>query len=270
MFKLQKCRHRIPNSISSLPSDSVVLRSAQVKKVVVLCNNSKINKLDNGAFNINKKIIVDMNLRYNHLSYIDMFSTLINLNLNELNLMNNEFTLISSVYFETLNFKILRLDNNNISIIEKLTFITNVELTELYMSNNSLVTIPKGIFEKNSKIRIINFDNNKINSILGSWEHLYSIETMSFKNNKLLYFQESIFKRKYTTIEIIGNDFKCSCDMVWTLTFKFYKLPPGIKNEKCKRNEQFTMFDILDKGSNKHSAAKLFIKDLQCLNGNII
>lgn len=115
-------------------------------------------------------------------------------NLQQLQLVGNQFEYFPSILFELPKLKELSLKKNHIQLIEcSLELIEGVtKLTDLDLSHNNLQYLPDEFTYLKTLINI-NLEYNKLNKLPVSWKEMKSLHLINFKNNNLKTIPKSLF-----------------------------------------------------------------------------
>lgn len=136
----------------------------------------------------------ELNIRYSNLNSV-MYRLP---NLKKLNLESNNLTSLTGLYDESngeinLSVETLYIDKNRFSSVHELNFLVN--LRSLQAASNSFVDL-NGI-EKLGKLELLNLNDNKLLSNIGSLSHLRLLRVLSLENNNRI--------RGFNVLTILNN-----------------------------------------------------------------
>ena len=136
-------------------------------------------------------------------------------NSEEINLQNNNITLLTqSMFGRNQRTKTLRLMSNIISRAEDKVFDSMVNLNELQLGNNELDIIPDHMFSGLKSLERLVLANNKLVHF-GAQSDLPKLEAIDFKNNKLSHIDSTLLNTKVPKLKIPlnNNQLSCGCEL---------------------------------------------------------
>ena len=137
-------------------------------------------------------------------------------------------------------------------------FISCLELQHIDLSKNGLTFIPKKIFARNAKLRILDLSDNFLETISFSLLHLSKVENLELRNNKLSYIDGDHFKHFSSFIEkrflntsnfhldLSYNTFTCSCKGIQFIKWMYVYLIPKLNKHtewKCVLDDTIVPID---------------------------
>ena len=217
------------------------------KWMMVLSNVSLIylnNLISSDHFiylnNITFELQIENSLKEVHFSGYNIPSFGVNIILKSnfleyLDLSTNRIERLSPNSFSSLtNLKIIDLSNNNLDAskpskhIFSNLFRNNSKLEIVKLAHNELTDLPTNIFELNTELKRIDLSVNKITQITFEISHLYKLEVLCLRGNKIEYLNrwsmlqiDMLYKHKQEkrnttyhkafTVDIRDNLFSCKC-----------------------------------------------------------
>ena len=94
------------------------------------------------------------------------------------------------------------------------------QLTSVTMTNGHLEALPSKLFDHNTILSSIDFSFNRIADIKCTFEKNLRLRTVNFKNNKLTTMVEEVFKPMFgfvMALDLNANSLRCDCRMTWVL-----------------------------------------------------
>ncbi|XP_065226390.1 adhesion G protein-coupled receptor A3 isoform X2 [Planococcus citri] len=198
--------------------------------------------------NKNATTLVKLQMKCTHIERIEDLSfqkTLSsNISIPQLDLSDNNITVLPYESFVLTKLNKLDLGNNRINRIEKGAFLKLKILKTLILSNNKLETIDRETFEGLQSLENCDLGNNNINFIDSEafsrlknlkaltisnnqlekldkemFEGLQSLERLKLANNRLITLpEEATLLTQLKYLDISGNPWVCSCDIWWLRT----------------------------------------------------
>ncbi|XP_064473061.1 toll-like receptor Tollo [Ornithodoros turicata] len=189
--------------------------------------------------------LLELDLSWNKLRYIDDRAFMALGNLRSLYLQHNQLTqLVETAFGGLIHLQVVDMSNNQLNTIPPKLFHGSVDIRELYLQNNSLGLLSPHTFTDLQQLVILNLSHNQISSewiTHDTFADLIRLVILNLSHNKLRHINATTFQSQYSLqiLHLDHNQIETIDDNAFASLYNLHTL--SLSDNKMKHLDIFTL-----------------------------